>query len=62
MSLPGNMEKKKEGYRQMKDYIVRATAAHTQIRAFAASTTEMVEEEGEDTGRALSPQPLWAAC
>ncbi|MEJ8735442.1 Hsp33 family molecular chaperone HslO [Mediterraneibacter sp. ICN-202921] len=28
----------------MKDYIVRATAAHTQIRAFAASTTEMVEE------------------
>lgn len=27
----------------MKDYIVRATAANTQIRAFAASTTELVE-------------------
>lgn len=27
----------------MKDYIVRATAAKTQIRAFAASTTELVE-------------------
>ena len=28
----------------MSDYIVRATAANTQIRAFAASTTELVEE------------------
>lgn len=28
----------------MKDYIVRATAANTQIRAFAASTTELVEK------------------
>lgn len=28
----------------MKDYIVRATAANTQIRAFAASTTELVEQ------------------
>ncbi len=28
----------------MSDYIVRATAAHTQIRAFAASTTGLVEE------------------
>lgn len=28
----------------MVDYIVRATAANTQIRAFAASTTEMVEQ------------------
>ena len=28
----------------MKDYIVRATAANAQIRAFAASTTELVEE------------------
>ncbi len=27
----------------MKDYIVRATAADTQIRAFAASTTQLVE-------------------
>lgn len=28
----------------MKDYIVRATAANTQIRAFAASTTKLVEQ------------------
>lgn len=28
----------------MGDYIVRATAANTQIRAFAASTTELVEQ------------------
>lgn len=28
----------------MKDYIVRAAAADTQIRAFAASTTNMTEE------------------
>ena len=28
----------------MKDYIVRASAANTQIRAFAASTTQMVEQ------------------
>lgn len=28
----------------MKDYIVRATAANAQIRAFAASTTELVED------------------
>lgn len=28
----------------MKDYIVRAAAANTQIRAFAASTTNLVEE------------------
>ena len=28
----------------MKDYIVRATAANAQIRAFAESTTELVEE------------------
>ena len=28
----------------MKDYLVRASAANTQIRAFAAVTTEMVEE------------------
>lgn len=28
----------------MADYIVRATAANTQIRAFAASTTELVEQ------------------
>ena len=28
----------------MKDYIVRAAAANTQIRAFAASTTNFVEE------------------
>ena len=28
----------------MRDYLVRASAANTQIRAFAAATTEMVEE------------------
>ena len=28
----------------MRDYLVRASAANTQIRAFAAVTTEMVEE------------------
>lgn len=28
----------------MKDYIVRATAGNTQIRAFAAVTTNLVEE------------------
>ena len=28
----------------MKDYIVRAAAANAQIRAFAVSTTELVEE------------------
>ena len=28
----------------MKDYIVRATAGNTQIRAFAAVTTKLVEE------------------
>ena len=31
----------------MKDYIVRASAAHTQIRAFAAVTTDMVEEASQ---------------
>ena len=31
----------------MKDYIVRAAAANTQIRAFAAVTTELVEEARE---------------
>ena len=34
----------------MKDYIVRASAAHTQIRAFAAVTTEMVEEARQRHG------------
>ena len=28
----------------MKDYIVRASAANAQIRAFAAVTTELTEE------------------
>lgn len=37
----------------MKDYIVRATAANAQIRAFAASTTELVEEAR--TGHNTSP-------
>ena len=34
----------------MEDYIVRATAADTQIRAFAASTTNLVEEARERHG------------
>ena len=34
----------------MKDYIVRASAAHTQIRAFAAVTTDMVEEARQRHG------------
>ena len=34
----------------MKDYIVRATAGNTQIRAFAAVTTEMVEEARQRHG------------
>lgn len=37
----------------MKDYIVRASAAGTQIRAFAATTTELVETAREHHG--LSP-------
>ena len=34
----------------MKDYIVRAVAANTQIRAFAAVTTELVEEARQRHG------------
>ena len=34
----------------MKDYIVRAAAANTQIRAFAAVTTELVEEARQRHG------------
>ena len=34
----------------MKDYIVRASAANTQIRAFAAVTTELVEEARQRHG------------
>lgn len=34
----------------MKDYIVRATAANAQIRAFAATTTELVEEARKHHG------------
>ena len=34
----------------MKDYIVRAAAANTQIRAFAASTTNLVEEARRHQG------------
>ena len=33
----------------MNDYIIRATAANDQIRAFAAVTTEMVETAREHT-------------
>lgn len=35
---------KKEWEKQMKDYIVRATAANEMIRAFAVSSTGIVEE------------------
>lgn len=34
----------------MKDYIVRATAGNAQIRAFAATTTELVEQAREHHG------------
>ena len=34
----------KAGKGQMSDYIVRATAADAQIRAFAATTRELTEE------------------
>ena len=34
----------------MSDYIVRAAAANTQIRAFAAVTTELVEEARQRHG------------
>ena len=35
----------------MSDYIVRATAANSQIRAFAAVTTETVETARQDYNR-----------
>lgn len=38
------MNRIEKGCNEMKDYIVRATAANAQIRAFAATTTELVEE------------------
>ena len=51
----------------MKDYIVRAIAADSQIRAFAAVTTETVETARQDhntspvataaLGRLLTPVP-----
>ena len=41
----------------MNDYIIRATAANDQIRAFAAVTTEMVEtaRSEEHTSELQSP-------
>ena len=33
----------------MSDYIVRATAANSQIRAFAAVTTDMVEDSEKES-------------
>ena len=42
----------------MSDYIVRATAANSQIRAFAAVTTDMVETASHDCyGFVLSATP-----
>lgn len=47
-----NMENKRS--MRMEDYIVRATAANNQIRAFAATTREMVE-----TARSIITPALW---
>ena len=44
----------------MSDYIVRATAANSQIRAFAAVTTDMVETARKNHNTCLlytSPSP-----
>ena len=43
----------------MSDYIVRATAANSQIRAFAAVTTEMVETAREPTTQDRSSRQRW---
>ena len=42
----------------MNDYIIRATAANDQIRAFAAVTTQMVETAREHHNTRLRQQPL----
>ena len=46
----------------MGDYIVRATAANYQIRAFAATTRDLVEyaRAAHNTSRWL--RRLWAVC
>jgi Disulfide bond chaperones of the HSP33 family len=43
----------------MSDYIVRATAANSQIRAFAAVTTDMVETARKDHNTSRWQQRHW---
>ena len=43
----------------MKDYIVRAIAADSQIRAFAAVTTETVETARQDHNTSPWQLPRW---
>ena len=43
----------------MNDYIVRATAGNAQIRAFAAVTTNLVEEAREHHGTVRLRQQRW---
>ncbi len=46
----------------MEDYIVRATAANNQIRAFAATTREMVETAREHHNTSLWLRRHSAVC
>ena len=46
----------------MSDYIVRAAAANTQIRAFAAVTTELVEEARQRHGTSPVATAPWEGC
>ena len=46
----------------MSDYIVRAAAANTQIRAFAAVTTELVEEARQRHGTSRWRRRPWEGC
>ena len=46
----------------MKDYIVRASAANAQIRAFAAVTTELTEEARKRHEQVLSQRRLSEDC
>ena len=43
----------------MSDYIVRATAADSQIRAFAVTSKEMVEEARRATTQDRSSRQRW---
>ncbi len=46
----------------MSDYIVRATAADGQIRAFAANTKDVVETARKDHNTSLWQPRLWDVC